>query len=961
MKLIYCLLLVAFCFIQQAGAQGLENTVKERLGDFFNNYSTSLANIGETSLKSFKLDNRKRTLCIYPSANFGYQPFTDENVKAIYRSIKQSLPGPVNYYDIKVYADGRPIEELVPNYLRKRREQDKDRLWKDIRDNSAPWVTNLSRPYDIERGLTGRHIALWQSHGKYFKNDKGEWSWQRPRLFCTTEDLFTQSFVVPYLIPMLENAGAVVFTPRERDWQTKEVIVDNDNNRHGSIYYEDSNRRRRWQTAPGKGFAHLRDVYLNGQNPFEDGTVRIAETAQKKKEQTFAEWIPDIPETGRYAVYVAYRTFTNSVQDAKYMVFHKGGVTEFSVNQQMGGGTWVYLGTFEFDKGSNDYGMVVLSNESRDKGVVCADAVRFGGGMGNIARGNTDATARVSGLPRYLEGARYQAQWSGMPRDVYDGRCGSNDYADDINTRSNMLNYLSGGSVYNPDSPGLKVPLELSLALHSDAGCSKEDKLIGSLGIYTTDFNDGRLASGISRYASRDLTDIVLTGLKRDISATFNIDWTRRAMWNRNYSETRLPAVPSMILELLSHQNFADMLLGHDPRFKFAVARSVYKSLLKYEATMHNEDYEVQPLPVDHFAVGFVDGKKNTVRLTWTPVTDPLEPTAKAREYVVYTRIGFGGFDNGEVVRGTSFDKRLEPGLIYSFRVTAVNRGGESFPSETLAAYIARHSRGTVLIVNAFDRVSGPATIETINLQGFDLRTDPGIPYIYSPAFCGTQLCFDKAGIGRETPDGLGYSDHNLEGMLIAGNTFNYPFLHGKAIQAAGAYSFTSCSDEAVEDGLVSLNDYDAADIIMGAEQMPLTNGLKNALAQYCRKGGRIFLSGAHLDKETDGAFTRLLKFRPVDNMLHSPSSEIFGTGIRFHIFRQANEQSYAVTSPACIEPTEGAIQCFVYTDGNRGAGTAYHGTDYRTFILGFPFESVTDADSRAHIMAGILRYLTEP
>ena len=101
------------------------------------------------------------------------------------------------------------------------------------------------------------------------------------------------------------------------------------------------------------------------------------------------------------SVYVTYRTLPGSVNDAKYLVFHKGGVTEFLVNQQIGGGTWVYLGTFEFDKGTNDYGMVVLSNESGQKGVVCADAVRFGGGMGNISRGG-----KTSGLPRYLEGAR---------------------------------------------------------------------------------------------------------------------------------------------------------------------------------------------------------------------------------------------------------------------------------------------------------------------------------------------------------------------------------------------------------------------------------------------------------------------------------------------------------------------------------------------------------------------------
>ena len=41
----------------------------------------------------------------------------------------------------------------------------------------------------------------------------------------------------------------------------------------------------------------------------------------------------------------------------------------------------------------------------------------------------------------------------------------------------------------------------------------------------------------------------------------------RRQMFDRNYSETREPQVPAMILEMLSHQNFRDMALGHDPAF----------------------------------------------------------------------------------------------------------------------------------------------------------------------------------------------------------------------------------------------------------------------------------------------------------------------------------------------------------------------------------------------------------
>lgn len=150
----------------------------------------------------------------------------------------------------------------------------------------------------------------------------------------------------------------------------------------------------------------------------------------------------------------------------------------------------------------------------------------------------------------------------------------------------------------------------MNVALHSDAGYSKTNDIVGSLSIYTTDFNNGLLNSGNSRYASRDLADLLLTQIQKDIRAKFNIQWTRRSMWDRNYSETRLPATPSTIVELLSHQNFADMKLGHDPNFKFTVGRAIYKAVLQFISSQHNKEYVVQPLPVSNFAIEF--GKKET-------------------------------------------------------------------------------------------------------------------------------------------------------------------------------------------------------------------------------------------------------------------------------------------------------------------------------------------------------------
>lgn len=955
-------------------AQDLEKNVEERLKNFFSQYTTNSVNIGKSGLKEFRINHDKKTLSIYATENFAYQPFRPETVEGIYRQLGKILPGPINYYDLTVYVNNMPIEELIPNTYRNKKK-DKSRLANADYKGEA-WVKKTSRPYEASKGLEGRHVSLWQSHGKYFKNDKNEWLWQRPRLYCTTEDLYTQSYIIPYLIPMLENAGAIVFTPRERDTQRNEVVVDNDVPRSSSIYLEGKSRKTKWQSADTKGFAPIRKAYLEGENPFTEGTTRYAKT-EKKKYKAFAEWIPDIPKTGDYSVYVSYRTLPENVTDAKYTVFHNGGATEFKVNQKIGGGTWVYLGTFPFDKGNNDYGMVVLSNESKQKGVVCADAVRFGGGMGNIARGKEGGNALTSGLPRYLEGARYWAQWAGMPYSVYSGRKGENDYTDDINTRSLITNYLSGGSVYNPTEKGLGIPFEMSMGIHSDAGYTKDNKVVGTLGIYTTEFNDGKLNNGTSRYASRDFVDIVLTGLERDIRSQFATDWTRRSMWDKNYSESRLPSVPSMIIELLSHQNFADMQLGHDPNFKFAVSRSIYKSMLRFVTSQHGSDYVVQPLPVNNFAVQF-GKKKNTVQLSWKGVEDPLEPTAKPKEYIVYTRIGKGGFDNGTLVADARYTMKIEQGLVYSFRITAVNKGGESFPSETLSAYIAPKAKGTILIVNGFDRISAPKTINTPDSLGFDLTRTPGVPYLYDISLCGAQTGFNRKNIGKETRDGLGYSGNELEGLKIAGNTFNYPFIHGKAIQAAGGYSFVSCSDEAVESGTVRLTDYPMVDLILGLEketeaQFNLNNtdyktftpAMQQAASLYCQSGGNLLVSGAYIGRDmarnsAEQVFTHnLLKYDFGGTQDNYRSGLISGAGRNFNIPGTLNEEFYAVTSSDRIIPVSPAFPVFVYTNNNQSAGIAYKGS-YRTFVLGFPFESITSEKERANVMAAILSFFKD-
>ena len=855
--------------------------------------------------------------------------------------------------------------------------------WGSIEYDEDPWVFNASRPYFVTAGLQNRHLSLWASHGRYWDAERG-WKWQRPNLFCTTEDLFTQTIVVPYLIPMLENAGAIVFTPRERDWQQQEIVVDNDD-RH-SISYQELVNGKKWKNCDSLGFANLQASYQDGENPFQMGTVRQAK-ATKRKKNSLVSYQPNFQKEGKYAVYVSYQTLPKSVPDAKYIVYHKGQATEFTVNQRMGGGTWVYLGTFEFDKGCNEFNRVVCTNHASRRGVVTTDAVRFGGGMGNIERGGF-----VSGLPRCLEGARYYAQWAGAPYSVYGGRKGKNDYADDINTRSMMTNWLGGGSVYMPAMDGKRVPIELSLALHSDAGYNPDGQSTwGTLAICTTDFNDGMLNSGISRFASKDFAKALRDNLVEDMTNTFG-SFGKRYLWDRNYSETRLPEVPSAIIEMLSHQSFPDMRIAQDPMGKFTIARSIYKTILRFVSSNHDEPYVVQPLAPNHFSVE-VD-ELGYASLTWNAQLDKTEPTAKPTSYIVYQAEGKGGFDNGTMVRSNIYNVKLEPGKLYNFRVAAVNQGGESFPSETLSALYNPTATNKILIVNNFHRLASPQVVDNDSIQGFDFDQDPGVSYGLTAGWSGKQRVFDIHRMGIESSSGLGYSGNEMIGQFVAGNDFNHTVEHAQAIASGNKYSIASCSSEAILSGRVKMTDYQAVDLINGLERYDgythqyyktFTPTMQKRIKYYALNGGKLLVSGSYngsdmQDEEEKSFMGAILKVNyeptgtkfivqdvnPEDSTITerdsivTTSPTVSGLGKEFSYYHSLNAKHYAATHPEILKPIGSTAFCAMRYLTGTSAAVAYRSTSYRTFTMGFPLECISDEKTRYSIMQGILKFLTE-
>lgn len=204
-----------------------QKELKDKLNQYFISYRPSGQLVRSSAhLKSLIIDDSLKIIEVAADSHFGEQSFTPATTANIYNDILELLPDTCRQYKLKITTGGWEIGQLVANRLRQ--EPDASRSWGDVEYKGLPWVSNASLPYKITNGLQNRHLCLWASHGRYYNINKGEWCWQRPELFGTTEDLFTQTIVIPYLIPMLERAGAIVFTPRERDWQRHEVIVDND-------------------------------------------------------------------------------------------------------------------------------------------------------------------------------------------------------------------------------------------------------------------------------------------------------------------------------------------------------------------------------------------------------------------------------------------------------------------------------------------------------------------------------------------------------------------------------------------------------------------------------------------------------------------------------------------------------------------------------------------------------------
>ena len=935
----------------------------QELADSLNVFASQRAYLGKVKVSDIQIDEKNIT--INTCNRLSCISLSPEEIAGLKESVRQWVGGTPTA-EVQIISDGKELNEWVTALYKKR---DKKLQYKPA-SAKYPLVHNASQPYSAKQGLDGKHIALWGSHGIYYVQAYRMWKWQRARLWTTIEDLYTSSYTRPFLVPMLENAGAVVLQPRERDTQLHEVIVD------------DSQLATGITPAEGTGWGRPLKPLLEGDNPFAMGGYSTVKST--------AQYTPNLPEAGEYAVYVSYKSLPKSNPQAEYTVVHKGISTTYHVNQQMGGGTWIYLGTFDFGTDANS-NYVTLTHKGKQ--ITTTDAIKFGGGWGSVARyphpeiGDddfytkkdthsqevvTDSTlhianqvhATTSGYPRYIEGARYWLQYAGIPDSVYNYTGSKNDYTDDFSCRGRWVNYLAGGSAAYPEGPGLNIPVNMSVAFHSDAGCHPTDKLVGTFMFYTIKDDDQETTypSGGDRICNRDFADYLQTQIVEDIRQTMMPTWQKRHLMHKSMSETRNPKVPSTIIELLSHHNYYDMTFGLDPRFKFIVSRAIYKGMLRFIHQTTGTPYVVQPLPVQQMNISYANN--DSLHIRWAERVDRLEPTATPTYYIVYTRTSqlkdgqwqTSDWDNGIRVSATEATLPIQCGVKYDIMVRAGNNGGVSMPSEVLSAYIApQYKNELALIINGFHRVDAPDMFGIDSITGGVVPGSYAVSYGKEISFLGEQFDYDRTNMWESDDDcGFGMCHADKQKEVNIGNTFDYPSMHGNALAKMGI-SYVSSSINAIE----SLEPYTLVDIIMGKEKGEKTDTigcipmhLRHAIEAYTAQGGKLLLSGSYIASDMrhtcDTAFTHnVLHYRYKTEKASTCGRINFQYNIlptkQYEYYTKPNPQVIECEWPDGIEPMAGGVRIARYDDTYVNAGVAYQDDKNRMIILPFMLESVKD------------------
>ena len=746
-------------------------------------------------------------------------------------------------------------------------------------------------PRRSEGTLAGKTVYLSAGHG--WVNDGG-WKTQRGNTHGLVEDFITIENVNEYLIDYLHAMGAYVVPIREADRNPNVVIVDDLEATIEGTLEEVTSADAGW----GMFATPITDVALQ---PFAIGTTRKMTAAPTETGR--AVFASEVPVPGHYNVYIAYAQGPDRVADAHVIVRHAGGESHLRVDQRRHGSTWMLLGRWYFDGPA----AVAFANDSTMQGVISFDAVRFGGGMAIHA-----PAGATTNRPAYESASVYSTQLLGAPQNVYNyfGADGT----DDIVARPRFAAWeheAGEDAIYvawhtNAPNPGRGT---MSIAFGNTYPCCRGlDDFAGTPG-------------------SLELLHAVHDEIVRDIRAGFDPNWrdlgkVTAALGELNTSHQN--EMPAILVELAFHDTLADADALREPAFRRITARAMAQGIARYFAEKDGRALVLPPEAPTH--VKIENAGKGKLRVSWRPpAAAPGGGDAPERYRVVVGAKGYG-FDDGVLVDGESLVlENLPPAALRFVRVHAVNAGGESPPSEIVAARLAASGKAPILVVGGFDRL-------------------------------------DRFMMLREAAPGLGMIDRS---RLDRMNDGTYAVRHALAL-AGGGYAFDGATDDVVAANDIELRAYAAVDWFTGeqANADALGPAAREQITALLAGGGKLLFSGAEqiwaLDTQgtdADRTFTRdVLRTGLVmdDAETYDVAASTGGpfAALPAFSFAETGPGSYDADFPDVLEPVAGAEPVLAYASGGAAA-IAWPGG----IVLGFPLELIEDASTRRAFMTAAMAH----
>ncbi|MEJ7601318.1 MAG: N-acetylmuramoyl-L-alanine amidase [Kofleriaceae bacterium] len=735
--------------------------------------------------------------------------------------------------------------------------------------------------------LAGKTVYVSAGHGWFFT--EGAWRTQRGNTHDLVEDFITAEGVNQFLIPYLHAMGAHVVPIRESDLSPHAVVVDD---RDAVLEGEVTELAA---TDPGWGpyATPFADPTLA---PFAQGTAR---TITASPTETGRAVFPvRVAEPGTYNVYIAYAQGPERAPDAHVIVRHAGGESHVRVDQRRHGGTWVLLGRWSFAA----EGAIAFANDSAEPGAAISfDAVRVGGGMAPQLRDGA-----TTGRAAFESAARYATQMNGAPVEVYAAFP-----AESSNDVVSRPRFAAWDHEAGEDA--------IYLAWHTNAPSPARGTMTIAFG------NTYPCCRGLDDFAgtagSLALLHAVHDELIADLRAGFDPAWTNSGKVTAALGElnpAHNPEMPAILVELAFHSTAADADALRTPSFQRRSARAMAQGIARYFATRDGRPLILPPEPP--VAVRVQNAGPGTLRIAWRPpATDPGAGDPPARYRVQLGETGHGFADGIEVTGESLVLEDLSPGALRFVRVTAVNDGGESLPTEVVGARVATRGTAPILVVGGYDRLE--------------------------PA----QLVRDLAPIVGE-----------VDRMWIHRiNDGSYAVRHGLALATAG-YAFDGAMAAAIDE--LPLATYAAVDWLAGEQASPFPAATRAQLLALLAAGGKLLVSGSELVRAHDqgDAFLR--------DVLHvSLASDDAATydvpsltgpfaGLAAISFRDLGAGGYDARAPDALIPEAGATTVLRYPD-DQAAAIAWDGG----IVVGFPLELVQGEAARAAVFDAAMQSFGVP